>query len=793
MIQPFLANGMPTGWDSAAYLAWTNSLKTGGLSYVQSPAFIQYTGMNVIPGLLLLSTVSLTQSALLGYVIFQLLILALFFISTLVLSFRLRGSVTYAMLSFFILTTSFAFLRSTIDLYASLLCVALLQFALVALLELRSDPGFFPSLTLAFDTSLMLITDVEIGAFGVMVLILTAISLTSFKGVPLRKTIRLLSPILIGTLTSVFLWLPFAATYIPISTVNVGSGGIADWHTIIDELGGPLLSPICAIGIGIILYGWKRGSENVSSSAMASWFATFSIFFVVAALLRPGLLYRVALLLPLYFFVPEAMRGLYDAYARTKMLAGHWRTLTLVAIVVVSAVISASSVSTFASQTTSDKTSPFLSRQNYQVLTNLTNVLHSSHYSPSATVFLVYPQQRLRQPQDVSAWTNFYDNWIFATVGPHLTYYGTMENLTANVPIDYVSSDERATYSFYHSSFERERTTSSVNVMIVSFMYAGNPLILDNLSIPVNGVYSQSVNLRDPLPNGWVPSYYAIDEHGGYFTSHNWSLFGNVLESYSSTPVVAGKNFNVTFALFVTTDANYSLNVRMMDYDPSNSPITASVDNRSLFAFNYYGSREPRIFSGDVGFLSRGYHTIILGTLPDMPHNLDLDGIMLSPSRILLSSAAEIIPPDWQVVDGIGNVIANLPNEHLTTVSGTPNSSSGVLGARSLFDQPLNFTGSRFIVFKVNSSTSDSIILWVTDSNGNLIRYDTANFSPGKMILVVFPLTTNYYSFVSAVPPNFSSIISVELGISGPQQAQLSFQFSQVVLSLQPLPWDLVS
>src|SRR5439155_4507191 len=111
--------------------------------------------------------------------------------------------------------------------------------ALVALLELRGDPGVLPPLSLAFDTSLMLITDVEIGASGVMDLFLVAIPLTRSKGMHLPMAGRLFSPILIGALTSVFLWLPFATTYIPISTVNVGSGGNSDWYTIINELGGP--------------------------------------------------------------------------------------------------------------------------------------------------------------------------------------------------------------------------------------------------------------------------------------------------------------------------------------------------------------------------------------------------------------------------------------------------------------------------------------------------------------------------------------------------------------------------
>jgi len=791
VINPFLSNGMPTGWDTAAYLAWTNTLRTGGLSYVQSPAFIQYSGLNVLPGLMLLSTVELAQSTLLGYIIFQLVVLVLFFISTLVLSFRLHNSATYAMLSFFILATSFAFLRSSRDLYASLLCVALLQFALVALLDLKNSPRLLPSLALLLATSLMLFTDVEIGAFGIVVLILAATSLTSFKRLPLRKALRLHVPIAAGGLTAVTLWLPFASSYASISTINSVRGGSADWSSTFDELGGPLLIPICIVGIGIILYEWKRGSKNASSSTLAAWLATFGVFFLLVLVLRPGLLYRVALLLPMYLLVSEAMRALYQRYAQTRISVSNWRIPMLIALIGAGAIVSVSSVSTFASQTMAYQTSPYLSQQNFQVLSNLTSVLHSIDFSPSATLCLIYPQQRLSQLQDVSVCTNFYDNWIFATVGPHLTYYGTLENLTANVPINYVSSDERMTYSFYWNLFQRERTISSLNVLIVSFMYAGNHLTLDNLTSPVNGVYGQAVNLRDPLPHGWVPSYYAVTQSGGYFASTNWSYFGHVLESYSPTPVSPRNNFSVTFSLFENADGNYSLDARMMDYDPSNSPIVVSIDNRNLFAFVYYGSLQPQIFSGNVGLLGRGYHTIEFSTLPDMPHNLDLDGIRLSLSQRAMLIAPELMPSDWQVVDGNGNVTENSPNNNLTTVSGTPSSQSGLLGAKNLFSQPKDFSGSKFVVVKINA-TSNSIILWVTDSNGNVIRYDADNFSPGNTILLVFPIAMYAYSFISSTPPNFSSIDSIELGVSGVNQAKLSFSFPPVNLASEPIPWTIL-
>jgi len=636
----------------------------------------------------------------------------------------------------------------------------------------------------------MLFTDVEIGAFCVIVLILAAASLTSFRGPRSRSALRLLAPIVAGTLTSVVLWLPFASSYASVSTINSMPGGSADWSSILDELGGPLL-PICVAGIGIALSEWRHVDKSRSSSTLASWFVTFAGFFVIVSVLRPALLYRVALLLPLYLLVSEAMRALYRWHAQTRISCGNWRIPLLIALICGSAIISAASISTFVYQTTPYKTSPYLSQENFQVLLNLTDVLHSIKFSPSATLFLIYPQQRLSQPQEVGAWANFYDNWIFATIGPHLTYYGTLENLTANVPINFVSSNERDTYSFYQSLLERERTTSSLKVLIVSFMYAGNPLTLDDLSSPVSGVYEQSVNLDQPLPHGWVPSYYAVSESGGYFASANWSLFGHVLESYSPTPASTTNNFNVTFSLFENVDGNYTLDVRMMDYNPSNSPVVVSIDNRTLFTFAYYGSLEPQIFAGDVEHLSRGFHTITLSTIPDMPHNLDLDGVRLSLSQGQMLTTLEVLPPDWHVLDGQGNVTENSSVNSLTIVSGIPNSQSGLLGAQDLFEQPKDFSGSKFIVLKITAKT-DSVILWVIDSNGNVIRYDATNPSPGNMVLLVFPIATYEFSFISSPPPDFSSVSSIEVGVTGVSQTKLSFSFSAIHLTSEPIPWAII-
>src|SRR5207244_3344497 len=98
VVQPFLRNGMPTGWDAGAYLAWVNSFRVAGITYVQSTSFIQFAGLNVVPDFLLFATTYVTSSMLEGYVLFQIITLSIFFTSAIVLARKFQSSFGYFVL-----------------------------------------------------------------------------------------------------------------------------------------------------------------------------------------------------------------------------------------------------------------------------------------------------------------------------------------------------------------------------------------------------------------------------------------------------------------------------------------------------------------------------------------------------------------------------------------------------------------------------------------------------------------------------------------------------------------------
>ena len=264
-------------------------------------------------------------------------------------------------------------------------------------------------------------------------------------------------------------------------------------------------------------------------SVLATWFGISAVFLTISLIARPTLAVRVALLVPTYFLLPESVRLISKISYNVRRLGYGLRPVGLLAVLLVGTAASLYSVSNLIEQTTADITSPFLSQQNYRNLSGVGSYMKSNQLSGASTVFLIYPPQRVTLPQAVSAWTNLYDNWIFATVGPHLTYYGTIENFTQHVPINFVSQDERATFQFYSKLFASQNSKPTIDIMIVSFLYAGNNMELTGLSQPLPGVYLREANLDEARANGWMPSYYAQSQSGGYIAVANWSYSGYVL------------------------------------------------------------------------------------------------------------------------------------------------------------------------------------------------------------------------------------------------------------------------
>lgn len=785
ILYPFFSNGLPTGWDSGAYLAWENSLKIGGFNYVQNPNFYQYSGLNVIPGLLLTGTVSVS-SLLIGYVLFQIIILGLFFASLLFLSWEIRRSFSYTFLVMALLVTSYAFIRMTRDLYGNLLTVSFLQFALGLVIVLRRGPDRRTSLGLAVATGLMFFTDVEVGGFGVVV-ILSAILLNAFGTRQVAVTKRLLMPVVASVLVSLGLWSGLAIGYLSVSTLLVSAFGSADWQTILLSLGGYALIPIWGVTLFLIFNQMRKRPDKMDSSILGGWSVAFVLTCGILLLFRPSLVFRVALLLPLTFLLAEAIRFSWSFSSTAWKSKGLIKPLGLIILLSIGVLVTVASATTFVSQTYSYQTAPFISRDQYQTLTKASALLKSNGMTVSNTLFLIYPQQRLSVPQGVSAWTNLYDNWISATFGPHTSFYGTLGNLTLHIPMNILSSDEGATYQSYRNMFASSSMKPSVDVVMISFLYNGNEIKYANFSNPLPGVYTYNWNFSARESPAWVPSYYALNQTGGYFKPETWSLTGTVLESYQSKASTTSNNFEANFSAYIPSTGTYSVDLRMYDYSSSNSPIIVGVNGRDLFGLSYYGSQTPTIFTAILGNLTKGYCILTLHTVIGDPHNLDLDSIKIEPASTAAKVSAQSFPATWSIIDGSGTVNSSPYPHNSTSVLGSPDA-SGLIGAGTSFSTAFDLSGSRFITFQFNSSVSGRLSVWLNDSSGNTVRYDSRYDSPDTLQEITIPIVPYGYGYSTPALPTLSDIRFLEIGISTSQQAPVAFEFRNLVSVSNPIP-----
>ena len=174
-----------------------------------------------------------------------------------------------------------------------------------------------------------------------------------------------------------------------------------------------------------------------------------------------------------------------------------------------------------------------------------------------------------------------------------------------------------------------------------------------------------------------------------------------------------------------------------------------------------------------------------------MPHNIDLDAVRFSNSTEPRQFSPFVLPSNWNVVDGVGSV--NPVGEGgAITVTGTT-SVNGILGVRSTLLNPMNFSGSLFIVSFFNPSLVTIVSLWVVDSAQNVIRYDLGYYALDQKQLIALPISLDHYSFISNTFPNLSSVVSVEIGVNLPGQVDAEFQFTNLTLVANPIPVALVS
>lgn len=495
---PFILTGMPAGWDTGAYLAWAHVFLTKGLPYVQQPTFIQFSGLNLAPLLLLSAIIRMVGNELSAYIFFQIIIISLYFLSAIFLLRKISSSLSYLMLSFFFLVSGYDLARTALDLYANLFVLAFLQFALGSLISLRSKWSRSMALIGFVSTLMLFYADIEIGGFGVAVIVVAFLimeteNLSKNLILDLRNTF---SPFLIAFLIGTASWLPYLKDYLPISAAFNHPPNSNSVAAVVAGFGGVWLIPLWVTGFGFIIFSWKSKREfGRGLKVIAGWAIVELAFLIFAIFWDTSITYRIALISPYYLVFGLNGFLLWEAYNAigTNLLR---KILVAFVIAIIIGSVAAVSIQTGAQQSTKNYNGNiFFTQSQYSTLSSIAKYFVENHIDSSKTLFLIYPSTSGRA-NAISAWVNLYDNWIYGVVGSHYSYYGTFQNLTQGVPLDLVSPNAISTYQYYSSLLQSSiKSNLSLTIVIVDFLYS-NSINTLQFQQPLPGVFLKEIVLN---------------------------------------------------------------------------------------------------------------------------------------------------------------------------------------------------------------------------------------------------------------------------------------------------------
>jgi hypothetical protein len=232
-----------------------------------------------------------------------------------------------------------------------------------------------------------------------------------------------------------------------------------------------------------------------------------------------------------------------------------------------------------------------------------------------------------------------YDNWVSATVGPHLSYLGL---------IDYLVQMEQTPYSQIISvevsgQFMQQLTNAGITtrtallqhpIVIMSDFYRPYPLpnytstLFTQLS---PGIFVDNPARLESLTNVTLPLYVIFGAHSGgwYGGPASWAESIDAYQVYDSVPPIV----QASFLFRVNSAGNYTLGLRYLD--STGNDFTVAVDGNRIgtIAYNNTGNPAIRLFTGIS--LTQGTHTLTI-TISNVPSVVtryaSLDYLTVSPT-----------------------------------------------------------------------------------------------------------------------------------------------------------------
>jgi hypothetical protein len=584
-------DGLPIGWDTPFYIGQANTVAFQGplaLISVQGPydflyqmvsGFLVWTGLS---GTTVETYLPIGLSAMFPYLLGKL---------TLIQS-DLRLATFVAMAT----PGWYAVYKIAADLHANLLGLVLLLTALIFLSRATLLRHPRTILGLVF-VGLASFTHIETTMFFATIVLISSLSARTLFQVKVAVSI------VIVTVPAMVL---YAVHFLQLLGLTGGTlsfrtpGSLGFWLTVF----GPLV-PLSAIGLYSSTVRRKSWLEVfVTMWAAASIIIGISQYFIPETFIFAQ---RAAIIFPTPFLAAFGLRRLTAQTIGPKV---HWlrfgfSTRWVLGVVTVLLVISWPTVY---GQAASENQRVFLNSSAYHRLQWI-----SSTYQFATAPIFVYNDI----DQDAGGLGDFYNNWVSAVVGTHLSYLGQVGYLLQlqQTPFSNVVSreiSERFMKDILGSAITNKTALLEHPIILVEDFYNPPPVpaYVSGLFTEVsNGVFIGNVSSLQSMRGIIQPLYSSMVSTNGPWNStrRSWAQSGSALEVQVNSSTI---DIEAAYLVAAPTSGTYTLGIRYLD--ATGSGLSVILDGGTLGIIQYTNTRRPLQQNLTGVTLSSGNHILTI-------------------------------------------------------------------------------------------------------------------------------------------------------------------------------------
>lgn len=588
LIRPYLIYGLiPVGWDTPWHIASARILVERGLNeFLLEIKYVSFLYQMMLAAFLKL-----------GFDIFVVRIILTVFLSITLallyakLTFLYTRNIKLSMLVLGICSTYVSLYRFSADLHKTLLAYVLF---LGLITTLKMCNRYWTKISTFSFFLLISLTQLEAGSFFAGILVLYQLMSVIQKRLCKKELLTNTLVILGGLAPAFYIAFPSLALVIPLSyPVPLVPPHM---ENILLLLSFPLVFLPVA---GLVIVAHEARSEKKTELPLLTFVWSASIIILVfCSYIIPVPLAKYAqraiLLLPIPLLSGYTIQKVLSKtiifrvfiFIRERSMNISWIIPATLLFLIVSPPL------VFAYQQSTIHHRPFISRDTY----NKFLWLRTNLGADEKPIFVIYNPR----PEVVFMW----DNWISSVWGLHLRYCGSLSFLLAMKPtpsknfwLQQFSTDWFT--ELMDAGIKDDVILMSHKLVIIDDFYYSSAWELSStlMEEPFSGVFLANISdifFLSPKNFSFL-SYYELT--GPWYSSvEPWSQ-NPTLKVY--LPASSGK-VNVTLAVPILKDGNYSLQIRYFDSTPKHSPINVYINDTAIGTITYKGSLKPAIWEINV-------------------------------------------------------------------------------------------------------------------------------------------------------------------------------------------------